>query len=860
MSLESPDNTLNVRNAILKVSRVEMNTLSANTVSSNLQVEGDLQVGTANLFVDTTTGRVGVGTNAPMGTLDVKGVLNHTQVANVAQITSNSNVVMEYKLSTRDYETKEPRVAIDNTLSVGGYTVSASSTFNSGSTGTYGPWGAFNRLNDAYGWSSDGHGSSTDTYSTSDGSQLLNVQHHTGSALGEWIQLDMPYGILLKSVDIQSRNEGSRTTEEGFPKNVYLYGSTNNSTWSLIKNFTAPPKIGNKAEIHNEPVSVQVEYKHFALVTNNVYVGGGTYPAVGIGEIRYYGTPFTANVPTGTDVVLHTTPNVPKTDFSNVYYDGQDYTSMPATVADKSGNGFTGTPSGGVGFDTTYKAFTFDGVDDYIDASVSASFTGNQVYTFSTWIKPDSHPTGFIGIFGIGTATTNNSMGLFLNNGIITHLAHGNNLETGTIAKLGKWVHITGTYDGTHRTVFVDGERNGRDSYSSLNLTSTTNFKIGSNLAGAQHFNGSIANFRLYNRPLTADEIWELYAYQKEYFGVSPDVVTLKAGRLGIGTSEPRAVLDVMGGLSCGGVLKIGTAGRDYGADEDQGLGRKNLFIHSTFGGTATEDYGWWIGAQNQTLTSSDNDLYFTVVRNGVDNAAAYVQDDVNAVIMNFTGQHRTFIKNVPFSQAGELEGLIVSSDQNKYIKMSGGIETGSNAITTNESLPVVSLSNVVSDKKCFGVISASEDPEQRSDAFGNFVTPYKKENGDTRVYINSVGEGAIWVVNTNAPLEAGDYITTSNVVGYGQKQDSAGLMNYTVAKITMDCDFNPVTQPIQVIKKDEDGENVLDEYGQIQWENHTTEIEKAYKIRYIDASGVQTDEANAVHTAAFVGCTYHCG
>jgi hypothetical protein len=47
---------------------------------------------------------------------------------------------------------------------------------------------------------------------------------------------------------------------------------------------------------------------------------------------------------------------------------------------------------------------------------------------------------------------------------------------------------------------------------------------------------------------LTADEIWELYAYQKEYFGVSPDVVTLKAGSLGIGTSEPRAVLDVRGG------------------------------------------------------------------------------------------------------------------------------------------------------------------------------------------------------------------------------------------------------------------------------------------------------------------------
>jgi hypothetical protein len=53
---------------------------------------------------------------------------------------------------------------------------------------------------------------------------------------------------------------------------------------------------------------------------------------------------------------------------------------------------------------------------------------------------------------------------------------------------------------------------------------------------------------------------------------------------------------------------------------------------------------------------------------------------------------------------------------------------------------------------------------------------------------------------------------------------------------------------------------NVLDEHGQIQWEDHATETEKAYKIRYLDANGVITDEANIVHTAAFVGCTYHCG
>jgi hypothetical protein len=62
-------------------------------------------------------------------------------------------------------------------------------------------------------------------------------------------------------------------------------------------------------------------------------------------------------------------------------------------------------------------------------------------------------------------------------------------------------------------------------------------------------FTGSIANFRLFNRALTSDEIYQLYAYQKEYFGHGDLSMTLKAGRLGIGTSEPRAALDVRGDM-----------------------------------------------------------------------------------------------------------------------------------------------------------------------------------------------------------------------------------------------------------------------------------------------------------------------
>jgi hypothetical protein len=341
--------------------------------------------------------------------------------------------------------------------------------------------------------------------------------------------------------------------------------------------------------------------------------------------------------------------------------------------------------------------------------------------------------------------------------------------------------------------------------------------------------------------------------------------------------------------------------------------------------------------------------IAFHAAKNRADGSTvrAYIDGNGTGGDLNFTGQHRCFIKEIPFTNIENFEGLIVSANQNEYVKMTDGVKTGSNAITMNESLPVVSLSTKVNDKKCFGVISASEDTETRENRYGNLVSVFEKELGDTRVYINSLGEGAMWVVNTAGTLESGDYITTSNVAGYGQRQDSDSLKNYTVAKITMDCDFAPATQPIQIIKKElqdvnywvnatyenvsleeysnlaedvrtttteiyysnEDGEittdkyntlesnvqstyteltrtihqkisteeskteqegstlevrqeliNVLDEHGQLQWEDHPTDTEKAYKIRYLTSDGTQTDEANAVHIAAFVGCTYHCG
>jgi hypothetical protein len=401
------------------------------------------------------------------------------------------------------------------------------------------------------------------------------------------------------------------------------------------------------------------------------------------------------------------------------------------------------------------------------------------------------------------------------------------------------------------------------------------------------------------------------------------EVMTLVGnGRVGIGTSSPSAQLQVYDSANTKNLLNV-NAGSAQNARIDMNSGiRFDNYSTENFGagGSSSANRNYHIRFnRNRMLTIyyDGDDLEFSWGGGG--SYAVRASVGINAEFgWTFTGQHRNFIKDVPYGDVvdKQLGGLIVCANNNEYVKISDGISKGSNAITQNEALPLLSLSSKALDKSCFGVISESEDPNtNRSGSLGMFKSFYDTEDGDKRVIINSVGEGAIWVVNTNGSLESGDYITTSNVAGYGQKQDSEFLANYTVAKITMDCDFEPVTQPVQIIKKEmgdvnywvkttyesiteeeysnltdekrrivegdyqritieeskteqegyeldvrQELVNILDEHGQIQWEDHPTETEKAYKIRYLDANGNITDETNAVYKAAFVGCTYHCG
>jgi hypothetical protein len=65
-------------------------------------------------------------------------------------------------------------------------------------------------------------------------------------------------------------------------------------------------------------------------------------------------------------------------------------------------------------------------------------------------------------------------------------------------------------------------------------------------------------------------------------------------------------------------------------------------------------------------------------------------------------------------------------------------------------------------------------------------------------VKINALGDGAVLVTDVNGEVQNGDYVTSSMIPGYGQKQDDDVLRNHTVAKVIEQVDWSQVTEFVE--------------------------------------------------------------
>jgi hypothetical protein len=163
-----------------------------------------------------------------------------------------------------------------------------------------------------------------------------------------------------------------------------------------------------------------------------------------------------------------------------------------------------------------------------------------------------------------------------------------------------------------------------------------------------------------------------------------------------------------------------------------------------------------------------------------------------------FTGQHACYVSSVTQENVSSFVGLIVAADNNGYVSvdMNGNVKEGSNAIWSTECLPRVALTTMDMQKSAFGVISDKENLPAAVN-FSTLNSAYDIQAGFRnalygRLLVNGVGDGALWTTNVNGNVFIGDYLCSSAIPGHARVQDDNECMyNYTVAKATMNCDFD---------------------------------------------------------------------
>ena len=451
----------------------------------------------------------------------------------------------------------------------GGYKTHASSTFNG-----YRVWKIFDNNNPAgtgdegsgAGWASDISVSRRGYTQTGVlASVQRNLTHHMGSAQGEWVAIEMPHNLVLSSIDIESRAESTYAVSgfnyTGFPKNVYLYGSKDNSTWTLLKNFTTVSQHqGNK---HNEVINLTESYNHFALVINSVWAttGGVAIHWASIGQLRFYGHKegdltrfpeptrvlkyphfYFRNEPARRGYVIST---------SGEYQNGGDSNHrMWKPFQNLSGDG---------SWLTDENPATFDNASPD-SAATSANFlggiTGVSGNRNGPWLKlelPHKIKFSYAHIYKRNHPS--------LNPGIKTGYIYGSN-DDSTWTTIGTINESSPSYTATTPLTVTSTDTTNAYKYIVIQVTlmdqQNSAFGLGQlEYYGTEEdtgtpaivggpFAGKVANFRVYDQYLGDERIQEIYDAQKDEFGHKKSSMTFYKGRVGVGTTEPEGALTVV--------------------------------------------------------------------------------------------------------------------------------------------------------------------------------------------------------------------------------------------------------------------------------------------------------------------------
>ena len=155
-------------------------------------------------------------------------------------------------------------------------------------------------------------------------------------------------------------------------------------------------------------------------------------------------------------------------------------------------------------------AIMFDGTNDYVEVPDTPALNLTTAGTIELWIKRNAAQN--YPMFVTKGASTeyevmeNSTTGRFA----FRWGADAGEIISNAVIPIGQWTHLVAIYDGAHRYLYINGELDNSDNYSTNAVANASPVRIGARTDGF-YTNATIDTVRIYNRALTPSEVLSNY-------------------------------------------------------------------------------------------------------------------------------------------------------------------------------------------------------------------------------------------------------------------------------------------------------------------------------------------------------------
>ena len=321
----------------------------------------------------------------------------------------------------------------------------------------------------------------------------------------------------------------------GFNWNNNLYANPAIGTGGLplygLTSFYPVLSPGNNAgqmTILNSPYFLIPE--GYQVLGANVNASVGFYQTTGLTDssfINLTNNVFNQNFTSATEASTWLTNNGYWNSYGGpvLYLDANNLSSYPGTGTtwyDISGNGndVTMVNSSSITWNNSSPVYFSTGANGWFNNPSGSNLPiGNSNYTLIIWVQLGS-TWGGNGLMSIGSFGTTNQSNAFrtASTGVLLNYWWANDLVEVTSVSPTNWFNAVATYDGTTRSMYVNGSSIGSDSPVGHNVI-TSVIQV-AKTGGNEFLNGNVGEVLIYDRGLTSGEILGIFNATKSRYGL----------------------------------------------------------------------------------------------------------------------------------------------------------------------------------------------------------------------------------------------------------------------------------------------------------------------------------------------------